>query len=340
MAAAEETIKQEIIKGAPYTPINFDQNSEADWLEKRSLGIGGSDAGTVAELNHYKTPYQLFMEKTKQLAPEDLSENQRVYFGNKLEDLIADVYAERTGRQVRRRRQIFKSKQHPFMLANIDRDIVGERRGLECKNVDKDVARFGDAWGKTGNTYEVREGGAVVCVTECDQVPESYLIQCQHYMAVMGYDVWDLAALVGGNEIRIYTIHRDEALIADLIALESEFWNRVETNTPPEISYEAPSTKKMLKRMYGPELISNESKVLPDEALHWHEVKKQALAVKKQYEATIECADNHLIALAGNAGKVYIPGLQGGYTRKKINVKGHYVEASEYVKFAYSANVK
>ena len=323
MSAAEQAIAQ-AIKGAPYMPINFDQDNEADWLEKRRLGIGGSDAATVIGLNPYKTAYQLWAEKTGRLEPEDLSGNDRIYFGHKLEDLIADVYSERTGRKVRRRRQILRSKAHPFMLANIDRDVVGEARGLECKNVDKDVARFSDAWGPSGT----------------DQVPESYFIQCQHYMAVMGYEVWDLAALVGGNEIRIYTIERNDSIIDTLIAKERDFWRLVESGEEPEIDWEAKSTSAMLKRMYGPETVSDEKIVLPEEALHWHKVKEDARKKAKEYEKVAEVANNHLMAMAGDAGTIYIPGLDGGYTRKVVKTKGYTVEPSEYVRFAYSKNVK
>lgn len=352
MSAVEEEVKNTIdmfgkeeanvvdMKGAPYTPINFDQDDINDWLEKRSWGVGGSDAGVVVGCNHYKTPYQLFMEKTKQLESEDLSDNERVHFGNVMEDLIGKEYARRTGRKIRARRQIFKSKKHEFMLANIDRDVVGESRGLECKNVDKDVARFGDDWG-TGNTYETQEDGSIVLVKECDEVPESYLLQCQHYMAVMGYEIWDLAALVGGNEIRIYTIHRDQELIDNLIELEAEFWGHVTANEAPEIDYEAPSTSKMLKRMFSEEsLLSKETITLDAEFMHWHEVKKQAMAAKGLYEKTIECANNHLLAKAGNAGKVYIEGLKGGYSRKVIKKKEYVCPESSYMKFTYSANTK
>ena len=349
MSAVEEEVKNTIdmfggekvvdMKGAPYTPINFDQDDLNDWLEKRNLGVGGSDAGVIAGCNHYKTTYQLFMEKTKQLEAEDLSDNERVHFGNVMEDLIGKEYARRTGRKIRARRQIFKNKEHEFMLANIDRDVVGEKRGLECKNVDKDVARFGDDWG-AGNVYEAQEDGTVLLVKECDEVPESYLLQCQHYMAVMGYQIWDLAALVGGNEIRIYTIHRDEELIADLIELEAEFWDRVMTDTAPAIDFEAPSTNGMLKRMYDENLLSKETVTLGAEYLHWHEVKKQATAQKGLYEKTIECATNHLLAAAQNAGKVYIEGLKGGYTRKVIKKKEYVCPESSYMKFGYSAAVK
>ena len=187
-------------------------------LAERRSGIGGSDAAAVLGLNPYKTAYQLWLEKTGQVEPEDISGLDRVRFGIKLEQIVADEYAERTGRTVHRVNTTLRHAEHPFMLANIDRRVVGERRGLECKTVDKDVAKFNPEWG---------EGG--------DAVPTSYLLQCQHYLAVTGWDAWDLAALVGGNEFRLYTIERDESLIAMMEEAEAAFWACVESKTEPPI---------------------------------------------------------------------------------------------------------
>jgi predicted phage-related endonuclease len=103
---------------------------------------------------------------------------------------------------------------HPFMLANIDRQIVGLRRGLEVKNASLWTA---EKWGESGT----------------DDIPLFYLTQCVHYMAVFDFDAWDAAVLLGGNELRNYTIHRDRESEGRLIELEREFWKCVETDTPP-----------------------------------------------------------------------------------------------------------
>jgi predicted phage-related endonuclease len=95
--------------------------------------------------------------------------------------------------------------------------IVGEKRILECKNVDHWYAQS-DAWGEAGS----------------DKVPMPYLLQCHHYMIVMGYPVCDLAAVMGGNRMRIYTIEHDPEMAEALIDNEAEFWDRVENKQPPD----------------------------------------------------------------------------------------------------------
>ncbi|MFI3201555.1 MAG: hypothetical protein R3Y54_08520 [Eubacteriales bacterium] len=49
-------------------------------------------------------------------------------------------------------------------------------------------------------------------------------MQCQHYLAVTGYDVWYLAVLILGKEFQIHKIERDEELIENLITIEKKFW--------------------------------------------------------------------------------------------------------------------
>ena len=62
------------------------------WMKLRNSGIGGSDAGVIAGLNRWKSPYQLWLEKTGQVEPEDLSDNEYVYWGTVLEQVVADSY--------------------------------------------------------------------------------------------------------------------------------------------------------------------------------------------------------------------------------------------------------
>lgn len=194
--------------------VAFDR---AAWLEERRHGIGGSDAPVIAGLSPWKTPLKLYLEKRGEVEPDDLSDNEAVHFGNVLEDTVANEYARRTGRKVQRVNRILRHRDHPFMIANVDRLIVGEDRGLECKTVGTWAARNEEEWGPA-NT---------------DLIPPQYLIQCQHYMGVTGRAVFDLAALIGGQELRIYTIPRDEQIINGLIIMETGFWGMVERGDPP-----------------------------------------------------------------------------------------------------------
>jgi putative phage-type endonuclease len=157
----------------------------------------------------------LWAEKIGHKAYEDIGDRDAVRFGILLEAIVAKEFARRTGKKVRRMRKTRVHKKYDFMLANIDRDIVGERAGLECKTAS---AWLQQHWGDTGT----------------DDLPLYYLTQCAHYMEVLDYDRWYCAVLIGGQEFRWYVIERSAEVAASLIEREAEFWRHVLSGTPPE----------------------------------------------------------------------------------------------------------
>ena len=96
------------------------------WAKLRNSGIGGSDAAVIAGLNRWKSPYQLWLEKTGQVEPEDLSNNEYVYWGTVLEQVVADRFCELTGKKVYRK-GMMQNANDEWMLANVDRLVVGEK---------------------------------------------------------------------------------------------------------------------------------------------------------------------------------------------------------------------
>ena len=90
----------------------------ADWLEWRKKGIGGSDASVVCGINRYKSPVELWMEKTDQLQPQEAGES--AYWGTILEAVVREEFTKRTGLEVCLVKQLLQSEEHPFMLANLD----------------------------------------------------------------------------------------------------------------------------------------------------------------------------------------------------------------------------
>ena len=90
-----------------YTGCNLilsvkDSADHDKWLKTRDLGIGGSDAAVIMGMNSYKSLYRLWMEKTGQADPEDLTGNMSVYWGTKNEPAIANWFQEETGKKVKR----------------------------------------------------------------------------------------------------------------------------------------------------------------------------------------------------------------------------------------------
>ncbi|CAM2149070.1 YqaJ viral recombinase family protein [Paraburkholderia tropica] len=187
-----------------------------NWLEVRKSGIGGSDAAAAVGLSPYQSMLELWLVKTGRDAnlqkpdPEDTTEP--VFWGTILEPIVAAAYTKQTGKRVRRVNAVLQHPTVPFMLANVDREVVGNRdvQLLECKTAGEFGARL---W---------RDG-----------VPEYVQIQVQHQLMVTGKQAADVAVLLCGQKLDVHRIERDDALIARLVELEAAFWRYVETDTPP-----------------------------------------------------------------------------------------------------------
>lgn len=178
--------------------LNLDKK---EWLKYRKGGIGGSDAGAICGLNPYRTAIQVYNDKRTDEIEE--FDNEAMREGRDLEEYVARRFVEATGKKVRRANAMFCDEENPFMLADVDRMIVGENAGLECKTASPFSA---DKW-------------------EDDKIPLSYQIQCYHYMSVMNADRWYVAVLIYGTEFKVYCLERDEEMIQNLIHLENDFWN-------------------------------------------------------------------------------------------------------------------
>lgn len=177
--------------------LNLDKKS---WLRYRKRGIGGSDAGAVCGLNPYRTAIQVYYDKTSDEIEE--IDNEAMRQGREFEDYVAGRFCEASGKKVRRANAMYYDEKNPFMLADVDRMVVGENAGLECKTASPYMA---EKW-------------------EDGKIPLSYQIQCHHYMSVCNTEAWYIAVLIYGKEFKYYRIERDEQVIADLIRIEKEFW--------------------------------------------------------------------------------------------------------------------
>ena len=146
-----------------------------DWLEHRKAGIGGSDAAVVCGISRYKSPVELWMEKTHQMPAQEAGE--AAYWGTQLEGLVRAEFTKRTGIEVEHRMELLRSDEHPFMQANLDGTCVHPELG-PC-------------------IFEAKTASAFKAGEWEDGIPDEYFLQVQHYMAVTGYGGCYIAALIG-----------------------------------------------------------------------------------------------------------------------------------------------
>ena len=201
------------------------------WLSVRQGGIGSSDAAAAVGLCPYKSQLELWMEKTGRRPAEDASPgmDDPRYWGTLLEPYVAVAYSQLTGRKVRKVNAVLQHPTFPYMLANIDREVVGcpEVQILECKTAGEWGSRL---W---------RDG-----------VPEYVQLQVQHQLAVTNQRAADVAVLLCGQHLEIHRIERDEEVIARLMVLEARFWQFVTTDVAPPADG-SESAGKALRQLYS-----------------------------------------------------------------------------------------
>ena len=189
--------------------ISTSDMSHDEWLQHRQRSIGGSDASSIIGLNPWSSPYTVWADKLGKIPPKE--DNEAMRQGRDLEFYVAERFCEATGKKVRRENNILINPDYPFAHANVDRMVVGEDAGLECKTTS------------VLNMKNFKNG----------EFPDTYYVQCVHYLMVTGCKKWYLAVLVLNKGFMVFEIERDEDEIEALAKSEEEFWKLVEAKTPP-----------------------------------------------------------------------------------------------------------
>ena len=254
---------------------NTDVMPRSEWLALRRKGIGGSDCAAACCLSRWKSPLQLFFEKTRGMKMEE--DNERMAWGRTLEPVIRAEFAKRTGLAVIECPFMFASQEYPYMIANVD-GIVTEPNDskalLEIKTVGEHSAKDWD-----------------------DGLPLEYYLQIQHYMAVCDLTKAYCATLIGGNKFNYQIVERDTETINTIIALESDFWiNHVLKGIPPVVS---DKDAELLSSLYPKS--NNSTAILPASAdqiiSDYLEIKTLEEEIKSK---KAEC-ENKLKAMLGNS---------------------------------------
>lgn len=193
--------------------------------EERKKYIGGSDIAAIMGQSRWKTPYRLWCEKTGKIETPDLSNNPAVEMGTRLEQFVAELFAEKTGKQVRRQSKMYQHPDYPFMVAHVDRLITGSDELLECK---------------TCSAYKLEEWE--------NKIPKEYVLQVIWYLGITGRKKGWIACLIGGQKFDYKVIEFDEELFNLMVEKAIRFWEQVQNGVPPVI---LPDDSETLGEVYS-----------------------------------------------------------------------------------------
>ncbi len=192
----------------------------------RRSGVGSSDAAPSVGLSRNKTRGALWAEKLG--LESGTPDNAFMKRGRRYEPLVAETFEEETGLKLHRVNQTLRNPEYPFMMAHLDRRIVGQPTIVEIKTVGLFASR--DEWGESGSS----------------DVPTDVYLQVQHQLCCAPrMESAFVAALFSLDDFRIYPIAADPETMAVLVAEESGFWDLVLSKTSP-----APRSYVDVQRMF------------------------------------------------------------------------------------------
>jgi len=286
---------------------NYRDNMEAfKGLHKTHLG--SSRVAAICGLNKFCTPLQVWLEMRDLV--ELQSENEAMWFGTKLEPVVAEAYEKRTGKKLIRNNDIYGSEHMPWAMATPD---------------------YFDADDKL---IEIKTHGAWAERLYGEQdLPDAAHTQVIWQMGILGCQESEVVALVGGQKLYTVPVSFSQPMFDQIVGVATAFMEMVKNGVPPEARA---SDKGLIDELYQlrkdqKELNAEHASLCED----WINLGKEKSLAKSALEAIEEkqkAVENQIrIALegaeVGRCGRFEV-------AQKTIFRKEYTAKASSYTKFS------
>jgi predicted phage-related endonuclease len=219
-----------------------------EWYEARYSGIFASEAAAACGIEGQ--PLDVYLLKRRLAEP--FEGNEWTEAGREQEPIILRRYQKMTGAELETNIPMHFHGEHRHIGATPDaRRKDNPRHLVEAKLCH---------WKRAAQLGEERT----------DVVLPAWNLQCQQQMAVMGADLCDICVMIDAYNFRLYAIERNDRLVANLIEVETELWDRIQRGDPPDPLFDKPGALESVKRFFG---ISGQPITLSDAAVRdWMEL--------------------------------------------------------------------
>lgn len=246
---------------------------QTHWHELRSQHIGASDVAALFDMSPFTTLWQLWMEKSGNLPPEDLSDNKSVQAGTFLESGIANWAAHRWDMKIKKVVDYYTADDCPGMGASLDFQTDGGHP-VEIK------------WSAHGDGWEY-EGDTITCA------PDNYVLQVLHQMACTDAEYGWLIALIR-NEPRRMKVPRSEEIISKIKSHVAKFWDSVRAGEEPPVDFEKDG--EAVVRLL--DFVPMSEVTLTTEHAHLFQTYLENAAIEKEAKAKKDAAKTELLTLS------------------------------------------
>ena len=282
----------------------------AEQILNRSKGVGGSECAMALGVSKFKTARELYHEKRGELESTFLDDSDVIWWGNALEPIVRQKYAETTGRIVRLPQETQFSAEHDFMLCHVD-GVSEDQNGHDPRGYEGKTAFLSTGWGEEYT----------------DQIPEDYLLQVHHNLIVTQLPAFDVMSLID-RRFRMYCVEPDKELHEMIIEGEREFMRRVREGDPPPLDYQHKTALDVVRKLYpgtnGVRLIANEDQT------RWRELMQAAAAAESKAKAEKEGWKARLLESMSEAALLAFPDGKA-FRRQETKRAAYTVDASVYV---------
>ena len=243
------------------------------WHDLRSQHIGGSEVAALFDMSPFTTLWQVWMEKSGKLPPEDLSGNKSIQAGTFLESGIANWAAHRWDMKIEKVVDYFTADDCPGMGASLDFQTEGGHP-VEIK------------WSAHGDGWEY-EGDTITCA------PDNYVLQVLHQMACTDAEYGWLIALIR-NEPRRMKIPRSEEIISKIKSHVAKFWDSVRSGEEPPVDFnkDGDAVVRLL------DFVPMSEVTLTTEHAHLFQTYQENAAIEKEAKAKKDAAKTELLTLS------------------------------------------
>jgi len=311
--------------------------TEADLHTFRKTGIGGSDVASILGLNRYTSAAELWAEKTGLADPQDLSDVERIQWGNLLEPVIIGEVARRYSAEICMAAAMVRYTPEPHCIGNIDAVLrFPEATTLVayCRTMDTDPETGESVWLPREVTIDA--GSRVIVDAKNsggdyqwrDRFPINYECQGRWYCGILGLRYALFAVLLSGNELRLFLVEHDDADFEAMRDAARAFWASLSGDCPPNLE-DAPINFIRRVRPIEPDSVLVAAPDLTAIVREWLESKGE----RDYHQEEMDRLRKSLEVCMGNAARLEVPDI--GVTLERRDEWHKVYDVPDHVKAAY-----
>lgn len=296
------------MSSATMEPIAVAKPETPEWYAARMTGLGASEAAAACGLSRWSTPFEVYCRKKGLLTERE--DNDAMRLGRRLEPIIIAEFVDRTGLEIAQAPcPMMRHPEHSFILATPDAVLTTDSP-LEAKSTTWRIAK------------DLGEQGS-------DELPAEWVMQTQQQILVMDVELAHVAVLIDGRTLKTFEVERNDRLIARMIEVEAELWDRIQRDDPPPPDFTHRSTPDLIKHLYG--LTSGKTIVLPADVAELCVADDAAALAEKEAKATRDTLRAKILHAMGDAEIGLLPDFEMEMVRREITRKEYTVKETTYV---------